>query len=188
MAAASLVALSRTSSGRFSPWPPTGCAAPVLVPGDIAATSAAIRMKKPAEAARAPPGVTKTTTGTEDVVIALVMSRVVSTSPPGVSSSMTTSDASRSAASSKTLSMNCCEAGWMVSSTRIRTTSPAVAGITANSSTASPNIAMKRFIPKMIGPFRSRDKGARPRREFGIRNSEFGIAIASLQTVRKIFE
>jgi len=77
----------------------------VFVPGAITATSAEMRMKNPAEAARAPPGVTKTTTGTAEVVMALVMSRVVSTNPPGVSSSITTSTASRAAASSRTRSM-----------------------------------------------------------------------------------
>ena len=38
--------------------PPTGCAAPVLVPGAIAATSAAISRKNPADAACAPLGAT----------------------------------------------------------------------------------------------------------------------------------
>ena len=61
----------------------------MLVPGDIAATSAAIRMKNPADAACAPPGVTYTTTGTLLAMIAVVISRVVSTSPPGVLSSIT---------------------------------------------------------------------------------------------------
>jgi len=87
-------------------------------------------MKKPADAARAPGGFTKTTTGTGEVAMAVVMSRVVSTSPPGVSSSITTSEAPRSAASRRARSMNCCDAGWIVSSTRRRTTSPDHAGAT----------------------------------------------------------
>ncbi len=45
-------------SSIFPPPSSTGCAAPVLVPGAIAATSADSRMKKPAEAARAPVGAT----------------------------------------------------------------------------------------------------------------------------------
>ena len=39
----------------------------MCVPGDMAATSAAIVMRNPAEAARLPDGVTKTATGTADV-------------------------------------------------------------------------------------------------------------------------
>ena len=44
----------------------TGWAAPMLVLGAIAATSAAIVMKQPALAAHAPAGDTYTTTGTFD--------------------------------------------------------------------------------------------------------------------------
>ena len=47
-----------------------GEAAPVSVPGDIAATSAESKMKNPAEAARDPVGVTNVTTGTGDCRIA----------------------------------------------------------------------------------------------------------------------
>jgi hypothetical protein len=39
-----------------APPPDTGCAAPIWVPGAIAAMSAAIVMMNPAEAARAPDG------------------------------------------------------------------------------------------------------------------------------------
>ncbi len=128
MAAASSVALARTSSGRFSPCPPTGWAAPVLVPGAIAATSADMRMKNPADAARAPAGATYTTTGTVHPVMAVVISRVASSSPPGVSSSITAKVASRAWASSRTRSMKFWEAGWMVSSTRKLITSLARTG------------------------------------------------------------
>jgi hypothetical protein len=41
----------------------TGWAAPMLVPGAMAKTSAAIPITKPAEAARAPDGPTNTATG-----------------------------------------------------------------------------------------------------------------------------
>ena len=50
-------------SSSFSPLPSTGWAAPMCVPGAIAATSAAIVIRKPADAARLPDGPTKTATG-----------------------------------------------------------------------------------------------------------------------------
>jgi len=131
----------------------------VLVPGAIAATSAEIRMKKPADAARAPGGLTKTTTGTGEVVMAVVMSRVVSTSPPGVSNSITTNTASRSTASASARSMNCCDAGWIVSSTRIRTTSPLKTGAATASVNTTTSHMRCRCIPKMIGPIDLQDKG-----------------------------
>ncbi len=55
-AAASCSTFSPSAPSISSPCPPTGWAAPVLVPGAMAATSAAIRMKNPAEAAWAPLG------------------------------------------------------------------------------------------------------------------------------------
>ena len=58
----------------------------MCVPGAIAATSAAIVMRNPADAARLPGGDTKTTTGVLDSMMAVLMSRVESTSPPGVRS------------------------------------------------------------------------------------------------------
>jgi hypothetical protein len=69
----------------------TGEAAPTLVPGAIAATWAAYRMKVPALAARAPLGATNTATGTGEARIALMTSRIEVSSPPGVSRWMTTS-------------------------------------------------------------------------------------------------
>ena len=51
------------SPSRFSP-PATGCAAPICVFGAIAAMCAAIVMNVPAEAARAPAGLTNTAVGT----------------------------------------------------------------------------------------------------------------------------
>ena len=62
-----------------------GVAAPMFVPGAMAAMWADMVMKVPAEAARAPPGATKTATGTGEANISLTMSRVLLTSPPGVS-------------------------------------------------------------------------------------------------------
>ena len=61
-AAASFVAFSAIVLSIFSPTP-TGWAAPMLVPGAIAATWAARVRKTPAEAALLPLGETKTTTG-----------------------------------------------------------------------------------------------------------------------------
>ena len=46
-----------------SPWPPTGVAAPMFVPGAIIATWLASVMNVPALAARAPDGVTHTIVG-----------------------------------------------------------------------------------------------------------------------------
>ncbi len=69
MAAASFCTLCAMAG---SIWPPnieTGVEAPVLVAGAMAATSAASRMKNPAEAARPPLGVTYVTTGTGDATI-----------------------------------------------------------------------------------------------------------------------
>ena len=97
-ARASCSAFSLIVLGRSCPSPPTGCAAPVFVPGAIAATSPAISRKKPADAAWAPDGATKVATGTFDARIAEVMSRVEARRPPGVERRSTTSDApSRSA-------------------------------------------------------------------------------------------
>ena len=50
-------------SSIFSPLPATGCAAPMCVAGAIAAISAAIVIRKPADAARLPEGPTNTATG-----------------------------------------------------------------------------------------------------------------------------
>ena len=66
-----------------------GVAAPMFVPGDIAATSAAMVMNTPAEAAWPPEGVTHTITGTGATNSRDTMSRMLLSSPPGVSSSTT---------------------------------------------------------------------------------------------------
>ena len=63
------------------------------VPGAIAATSAAIVRMKPADAARAPEGAMKTTTGVVARSIRVTIARVESTSPPGVRSVKTRSAA-----------------------------------------------------------------------------------------------
>src|SRR3954452_6929158 len=78
----------------------TGEAAPRLVPGAMAAMCAAYRMKLPALAARAPLGATKAATGTGEARIALMMSRIEVSRPPGVSICRITSSAPALAARS----------------------------------------------------------------------------------------
>ena len=65
----------------------------MCVPGAMAATSAAMVIRKPADAARLPDGDTKTATGVFDWMMAVLMSRVESTRPPGVRSTMTSRSA-----------------------------------------------------------------------------------------------
>ena len=80
----------------------TGWAAPMLVPGAMAATSAASVIRTPADADRAPCGETYTATGTRLLRIACTISRIAESSPPGVSSSTTRSAASSSSARAMT--------------------------------------------------------------------------------------
>ncbi len=82
---------------------PTGCAAPMLLDGAMAATWAASVMNTPAEPARAPGGPTHTTTGTLADSSAWTMSRVDASSPPGVSMRI------------RTASAPCASASWMAS-------------------------------------------------------------------------
>ncbi len=89
----------------------------MCVPGAIAAMSAAMVMRKPAEAARFPAGPTKTATGVFEAMIALLMSRVVSNNPPGVRSVMTIRAASAAAAFSMTCPRYAAITGWMIPST-----------------------------------------------------------------------
>jgi hypothetical protein len=57
----------------------------MFVPGAMAATSAATVMMKPAEAARAPEGPTKTATGVRQLSMRSTICRIEESSPPGVS-------------------------------------------------------------------------------------------------------
>jgi hypothetical protein len=99
-AAASFVIFSSMTSDTPSPEPiGTGWAAPAFVPGAIAATSAAISTKKPADPACPPAGVTYTATGLFAAVSAVVASRSDTSRPPGVSTSIRVSAAPRSSAS-----------------------------------------------------------------------------------------
>jgi hypothetical protein len=84
-AAASFTTLSLTSA----PSSETGVDAPIAVPGAMAATCADNAMSAPAEPARAPWGLTYATTGTSAARNPWTMSRIDSSSPPGVSISTT---------------------------------------------------------------------------------------------------
>ena len=98
-------------SSIFSPVPLTGCAAPMLVPGAIAATSAAMVMMKPADAACTPAGDTYTTTGVRLTIIRETMDRVESTRPPGVLRVKTRSEAPSASARSMASIMNSADTG-----------------------------------------------------------------------------
>src|SRR5512139_233355 len=82
-AAASLVTFSPMTES-IPPCRLTGCAAPMLVPGAIAAMCAASVMNTPADPACAPLGATYTTTGMGDSRRSLTIDRVACNSPPGV--------------------------------------------------------------------------------------------------------
>ena len=83
----------------------TGCAAPMLVPGAIAATWPDMVMNVPADAAIAPLGATYTITGTFADWMRWTMCSIDDCRPPGVSSLMTTAFASVRSASSMPRSM-----------------------------------------------------------------------------------
>ena len=89
------------TSSIVPPMPDTGWAAPMLVPGAMAATSATTVMRNPAEAARAPEGPTNTATGTGELSMASMICRIDVSRPPGVSSLSTTRGAPWAAARSR---------------------------------------------------------------------------------------
>jgi hypothetical protein len=93
-----------TFSLSIAPLTPTGWAAPTLVPGAIAATGQLIRMKVPAEAARAPLGETKQMTGMSESRMARIILRIELSDPPGVSMVSSTAEASEEAADSMPVS------------------------------------------------------------------------------------
>ncbi len=94
---------------------PTGWAAPMFVPGAITATSAAIVIITPAEAARAPRGATKTTIGTLLPRMSLMINRMDSARPPGVSNSIIRQAASSFSARSMLLFIYSAIPGLMAS-------------------------------------------------------------------------
>src|SRR5258708_7023899 len=95
----------------------TGCAAPMCVPGAMAAMSAAMVMRNPAEAGRLPDGPTNTATGVFAAMMALLMSRVASSRPPGVCSVNTIRAAPSASALAMADRMNSELTGWMIPST-----------------------------------------------------------------------
>ena len=104
-AAASFSTFFSIVSSILPPPNPTGCAAPIFVPGAMAATWAAIVIRTPAEAARAPLGATYTMTGTGEFRMDCTMSRIAVSRPPGVSNCRMTHAAPLEAASFTPLSM-----------------------------------------------------------------------------------
>ncbi len=83
----------------------------------ITATSAASTRMKPADAARAPDGPTRTAMGVRATSMRLTMVCVDSTSPPGVRSVKTSSEAWSASARSMADTMNSADTGWMMPST-----------------------------------------------------------------------
>ena len=94
------------------------------MPGAIAATSADIRMKNPAEAARAPLGATQTMVGTFEPISVSEIWCIDSISPPGVSSSRTRARAPARSALATESATNSWATGWMIESRPITTTGP----------------------------------------------------------------
>jgi len=124
---------------RSSPAPPTGDAAPAFVPGAIAATSHAIRMMNPADAAWAPGGATQPTTGAGDARIACVIVRVESSRPPGVSILKTTNGAPAFSASFRTRETNAALTAWISVFRSATTTVPAAGGAGAADAESAPD-------------------------------------------------
>ena len=89
-AAASLISLRRRSLPMFAPLPWIGVDEPMFVSGAIASRSAACEIHTPADAARAPAGDTYTITGILSESSFCTILRIESSSPPGVSSTITT--------------------------------------------------------------------------------------------------
>ena len=89
----------------------------MCVPGAIAAMSAAMMSRNPADAARAPDGATKTATGVAAEIMRDTIARVESTRPPGVRRMKTISVAWAASAASMACVMYSAETGWMMPST-----------------------------------------------------------------------
>src|SRR3954470_19231759 len=120
----------------------------MCVPGAMAATSAAMVIRNPADAARKPAGPTNTATGVFAAMIALLMSRVESSSPPGVCSVKTISAAPSASALAIAERMNSELTGWMMPSTVAVSTigarsADAAAAVTA---AATHNVARNGFM------------------------------------------
>ena len=120
----------------------------------MAATSAASAMMKPADAARAPEGPTKTTTGVRAAIIRDTIVRVDSRSPPGVRSTSTTTVAPLVSARVIASSTNSAAIGWMMpsySATTARGDTSAVVPTTRGSEPPSKE-AVRSAAPAVIRP------------------------------------
>ena len=96
----------------------TGWAAPMCVPGAIAATSAASMSRKPADAARAPPGATNTAIGVRAASIA-ADDRLRRVDQPAGRAEREDEQRRRRSASARSMAetMNSAVTGWMMLST-----------------------------------------------------------------------
>src|SRR5262245_26714705 len=132
--------------------PATGCAAPMFVPGAMAATSATIVMRKPADAARAPEGPTNTATGVLQLSILAMSCRIEVSRPPGVSMRMMTSGApsasARSMACTTWPALTACTTPSS-STTGISAAARAAAGDTTSAQTT--RVRTPRNMPKCKG-------------------------------------
>src|SRR5881409_3244349 len=115
-AAASFSTLRMLSLSMLPPTD-TGWAAPMFVAGAMAATWAAMVMKTPAEAARAPVGPTHTTTGISALSRRWQIARIERSRPPGVSSWITSACAPSAFARAIALSTSRSVTGLMTPST-----------------------------------------------------------------------
>ena len=162
-AAASFSTLLFISLSKEPPSAATGWAAPMLVAGAIAAMGAAIVMKTPAEAARAPVGATYTTTGTSELRISCTIDRMERSSPPGVSSWMTRATACSLRARSSALVTMRTVTGLITPSTVTSATGPPAAA-EAGMASASRTTASRapRINVRAPGARRIRRAGWRP--------------------------
>ncbi len=135
----------------------------MFVSGAIAAQSPERRMKKPADAARAPDGATNVATGTFELTIAVVISRIDVMSPPGVEISTMRSSARRSAASAIDRFTNPAAAGWISPSSRATRTRGRGAPAAAETAAASTAPARKTllFNGTILTPRRTRSPSRR---------------------------
>src|SRR5438094_563538 len=156
MNAAASFSTLRMLSLSMPPPTDTGWAAPMFVAGAMAATWAAMVMKTPAEAARAPVGPTHTTTGISALSRRWQIARIERSRPPGVSSWMTSACAPPAFARVSALSMRRSVTGLMTPSmTTVATGAGAAdAGAAASrtSATRTRTPWARRLIDRRGGP------------------------------------
>src|SRR3984885_13787765 len=120
----------------------------MLVPGAIAATSAASTMMHPADAARAPRGATNTITGARAFISRWMISRIEESRPPGVSSWRTNAAEFRASASEMPRAIYSALAALM-DPEYVRTMT--FAGVAAPTKGASKRVAPRRTIARREG-------------------------------------